>query len=86
MESAKAETLPPHTYSNAPHYAITSAANVLLLDALNTPLSDQVYVRQRMLKYLHTIPPGTRIAVFTLSSRLRMVEGFTTDSSTLRRR
>jgi VWFA-related protein len=83
VEEAKVETLPPHTYSNAPHYAVTSAANVLLLDALNTPLSDQVYVRQRILKYLHTIPPGTRIAVFTLSSKLRMVEGFTTDSNTI---
>ena len=83
MESAKVETLPPHTFSNAPRYAIASAANVLLLDALNTPLSDQLYVRRRMLKYLHTIPPGTRIAVFTLASKLRMVEGFTTDSTTI---
>jgi len=83
VESAKVDVLPPHTYSNAPRYAINSATNILLLDALNTPLSDQVYVRQRMLKYLHTIPPGTRIAVFTLSSRLRMVEGFTTDSTTI---
>jgi VWFA-related protein len=83
VESAAVENLPAHTYSNAPHYAITSAANVLLLDALNTPLSDQVYIRQRMLKYLHTIPPGTRIAVFTLSSKLRIVEGFTSDSDTI---
>jgi len=83
VESAATENLPPHTWSNAPRYAITSAANVLLLDALNTPLSDQVYVRRRMLQYLHTIPPGTRIAVFTLASHLRMVEGFTTDSNTI---
>ena len=75
--------LPPNTYSDAPRYAVTSAANVLLLDALNTPLSDQVYVRRRMLQYLHTIPPGTRIAVFTLGSKLRIIEGFTTDSSTI---
>jgi VWFA-related protein len=83
VESAAVENLPAHTYSNTPHYAISSAANVLLLDALNTPLSDQVYVRQRMLKYLHNIPPGTRIAVFTLASRLRMIQGFSTDSSTI---
>lgn len=80
VEAGSTETMAPHTYSDAPHYAVTSAANVLLLDALNTPLSDQVYVRRRMLQYLHTIPPGTRIAVFTLGSHLRMVEGFTTDS------
>ncbi len=83
IQEAKVETLPAHTWSNAPHYAVTSAANVLLLDALNTPLADQIYVRRRMLQFLHTIPPGTRIAVFTLASKLRMVEGFTTDSSVI---
>src|SRR5271163_864779 len=74
---------PPGTYSDFPQYKVTSAANVLLLDALNTPLSDQIYVRQQMLEYLKNIPPGTRIAVFTLASRLRIVEGFTTDSSVI---
>jgi VWFA-related protein len=75
--------LGPDTYSDAPRYAITSAANVLLLDALNTPLADQVYVRRRMLAYLKSVPPGTRMAVFTLGSQLRIIEGFTADSSVL---
>jgi hypothetical protein len=75
--------LPPNTYSDFPQFAVTSAVNVLLLDALNTPLSDQMYVRQQMLQYLKNIPPGTRIAVFTLASRLRIVQGFTTDSSVI---
>jgi VWFA-related protein len=75
--------LPPDTYSDAPRYALTSAANVILLDALNTPLTDQVYVRRRMLAYLKSIPPGTRIAVFTLGSHLRVIEGFAADPSVL---
>ncbi|HEX4007295.1 MAG TPA: VWA domain-containing protein [Acidobacteriaceae bacterium] len=79
-EVAKTPQLPPHMFSNAPQYAVTSAANVLLLDGLNTPLSDQVYVRRRMLKYLATIPPGTRIAVFTLGSKLHIITGFTTNA------
>ncbi|HEX4038888.1 MAG TPA: VWA domain-containing protein [Acidobacteriaceae bacterium] len=83
QESAEAPVLPPHVYGNFPRYRITSAANVLLLDALNTPLNDQNYARQQMLKYLHTIPPGTQIAVFTLASRLRMVSGFTTDAGVI---
>lgn len=77
------ENLPPHTYSDAPQYAVTSAANVLLLDALNTPLSDQVFIRRRMIQYLHTIPPGTRIAVFTLGSHLSIIAGFTTDAAAI---
>jgi len=83
LQTATVGSLPPHTWSDAPRYAITSAANVVLLDALNTPLSDQLYVRERMLRYLRTIPPGTRVAVFTLAKHLRMVAGFTTDPSVI---
>lgn len=79
QESAKAPVLPPHVYGDFPHYRITSAANVLLLDALNTPQNDQLYARSQLLKYLRAIPPGSQIAVFTLGSRLRMISGFTTD-------
>ena len=75
--------LPPHTYNNLPSEPPGSAVNVLLLDALNTPLGDQVQVRKQMLKYLETIKPGTMMAIFTLSSRLRMVQGFTSDPGML---
>jgi VWFA-related protein len=78
---AKAPDLGPNTYSNLPQSAPGSAANVLLLDALNTPIADQNYARRQMIQYLKSIPPGTRIAVFTLASRLRMVVPFTADAS-----
>jgi VWFA-related protein len=77
-EAGSAPALPPHVYSDAPQFAMASAANVLLLDALNTPLTDQQYVRRQMLAYLRRLPKGTRLAVFTLASRLQMLEGFTT--------
>lgn len=80
---AAAPALPPHTYSNDPQFALDSAANVLLLDALNTPLPDQQYVRREMIDYLKGIAPGTRIAVFTLASQLRMIAGFTTDAGAI---
>ncbi|MGA8160480.1 MAG: VWA domain-containing protein [Acidobacteriaceae bacterium] len=84
QESAQAPPpLGPHVYTNFPKYRITSAANVLLLDALNTPLNDQTDARAQMLKYLGTIPAGTQIAVFTLASHLRMISGFTTDVGTV---
>ncbi|MGB9146319.1 MAG: VWA domain-containing protein [Acidobacteriaceae bacterium] len=78
-----APPLPPDTWANYPQFAITSAANVLLLDALNTPVADQAYARRQMIEYLKRIPPGTRIAVFTLASRLRMITGFTTDAGAI---
>ena len=36
-----------------------------------------------MIEYLGTIRPGTSLAIFTLTSQLRLVEGFTTDAARL---
>ena len=79
----KLPALPPHVYTNFPVTQTADSLNVLLLDALNTPTRDQTYVHAQMIKYLKTIPPGTRVAIFTLASRLRMLQGVTSDSSEL---
>jgi VWFA-related protein len=75
--------LPPHTYTNLPAYPQATAVNVLLLDALNTPMANQMDVRHKMIEYLGKLQPGTSLAIFTLSSRLRLVEGFTADAAQL---
>jgi VWFA-related protein len=75
--------LTPHTFTNASQYPPAPAVNVLLLDGLNTPLSSQIDVRRQMLQFMGKITPGTTLAIFTLSSRLRMVTGFTTNASEL---
>lgn len=80
---AQQTPLPPHTYTNATHVAKSSAVDILLLDALNTPMSDQFVMRQQALQYLRQHPPGAPTAVFTLGSRLRMLHGFTTNTSEL---
>jgi VWFA-related protein len=82
--TAPAPPLPPNTFTNIPRAVPADAVNVLLMDALNTPMEDQVLVHKEMVKYLAAIPPGIRIAVFLLSNRLRIVQGFTEDSSALR--
>jgi VWFA-related protein len=79
----KLPPLPPGVYTNFPLVQAADSVNVILLDALNTPTRDQTYVRAQMLKYLKTIPPGTRVAIFTLASQLRMLQGVTTDSTQL---
>ncbi len=79
----KVPPLPPNVYTNFPLTQTADSVNVLLLDAMNTPTLDQVYVHTQMIKYLKTIPPSTRVAIFTLASRLRMLQGVTTDSSEL---
>ena len=84
LEAASARPpLPPRTFSNVPAYPPGPAVNVLLLDGLNTPMANQIDARRAMLGYLGKIPAGTSLAIFTLGSRLRLVEGFTTDAAEL---
>jgi VWFA-related protein len=79
----KPQQLPLHIYGNTGESTDPGTVNVLLLDALNTPMADQSYVRQEMLSYLKNIPSGTRIAIFTLATRLRIVQGFSSDPAPL---
>jgi VWFA-related protein len=81
--AAQLAALPPHTYTNIPVYPDADAVNVLLLDALNTPMADQGEARRQMIDYLGEIKPGTSLAIFTLASRLQMVEGFTSNAALL---
>ena len=75
--------LPPHFYTNYPLASPVDSVNVLVLDSLNTETADQSTVRTQMINYLKSIQPGSRLAIFTLASRMQMVEGFTTDPAAL---
>jgi VWFA-related protein len=75
--------LPPNVYTNDPPPPTTSAVNILLLDGLNTLPADQVNMRQESMKYLKSMPRGTRVAVLGLSSSLRILQGFTSDPAIL---
>ena len=77
-------TLPPGIFTNYQPTPINSAVNVLLLDALNTPLKDQAFVRDQLLDYVKKAKPGTSIAIFGLGTRLTMLQGFTSSPEVLR--
>lgn len=86
-EAAKAApipTLPLGIFTNYAPIAPGSAVNVLLLDALNTPMTDQAFVRDQLKQYLNHAQPGTRIAIFGLTTRLNMLQGFTSDPELLK--
>ena len=83
ITTADLPPMPPNVYTNYPGVKTADSINVLLMDSLNTQMPDQQYVHQQTLKYLKTLPAGARVAIFTLSSRLRMVQEFTSDSSRL---
>jgi len=77
-------TLPPNVYSNMQAVKPSDSVNVLLIDMLNTFPWFQKDVCNQAIKYLKTVPPGTRLAIFTLNTQqLRLARGFTTDFSSL---
>jgi VWFA-related protein len=75
--------LPPHIYTNLQPSPTTSAVNILLLDSLNTSPADQIFIKDEATRFLKSMQPGTRIAIMALGSRLRLLQGFTTDSNIL---
>ena len=77
--------LPPGIYSNRAQYRSTGGPiTVLLLDALNTAFQDQSYSRRQMLKFIKdTYKPGQRVAIFTLTGSLNVLQDFTADPQLL---
>lgn len=75
--------LPPGTFTNYTNVPASGALNILLLDSLNTPITAQADVRNQMLKYLKEARPGTRMAIFGLTTRLILLQGFSTDPDLL---
>jgi len=76
-------SLPPNVFSNYSPLPTPPAVNVLLLDALNTPMDDQIWLRRSAQNYLKTLKPGTRLAIFVMGMRLSFVEGFSDDPALL---
>jgi VWFA-related protein len=82
-ERPKPFHLPPHQYTNVPEEEPKGALTVILFDTLNTPAIDQDSARLQMLKFLKTLPAGERTALFTLGTKLRLIQTFTGDSQVL---
>jgi VWFA-related protein len=76
--------MPPGVFTDYTPVAPDSTLNVLLVDALNTPMIDQTFVRKQLLDYVKHEKPGTDVAVFGLTNRLIMLQGFTADPAILR--
>lgn len=82
--AAAAPRVPDNVFSNAPRSSPGSALNVVLMDALNTTAPHQAYVRDQMIKFLGKMPQGRPVAVYTLGSKLTLLQDFTSDPETLR--
>ena len=84
-KTAPPAALPPGIYSNAPEYRSPGGPiTVFVLDAANTPFRDQAYGRMQMLKYVQDQSnPNQRMAIFTLTDGLHMLQDFTSDPKLL---
>lgn len=82
---APGPALPPGIYSNRSQYRSPGGPiTVLLLDATNTQFKDQAYARRQMLRFVREqYKPGQRMAVFTLTDSLHVLQDFTTDPQLL---
>ncbi|HTM39951.1 MAG TPA: VWA domain-containing protein [Terriglobales bacterium] len=82
---APGPALPPGIYSNRAQYRSPGGPiTVLLLDATNTQFKDQAYARRQMLRFAREqYKPGQRMAVFTLTDSLHLLQDFTTDPQLL---
>jgi VWFA-related protein len=76
--------LPPNQYTNA-NEVPDGPINILLVDAMNSSFLNQAVTRKAVIHLLTTLPAGQPMAIFVLGDRLRMIQGFTTDSSLLRK-
>lgn len=76
--------LDPGTFTNESLVPAGGALDILLFDKLNTPEDAQTQVRDQVLNYLKEAPPGRSMAIFTLTMKLRMLQGFTSDPEVLR--
>jgi len=83
--TAAGQPLPPGIYSNRPQYRSPGGpVTAMLLDALNTPYSDQGYARRQMLSFVQQqYKPGQRMGVFSLTGSLNVLQDFTSDPDIL---
>ena len=79
-----APKLPPNIYTNnnttGPE---TGSATIVVLDLLNTPVPDQQRAREQLISFIKKRPEASQIALCSLSSNLRLIQGFTRDEDVL---
>ncbi|MBL0161792.1 MAG: VWA domain-containing protein [Bryobacterales bacterium] len=80
--------LPRYVFTNRPEYTPAAARNVtaIVIDTLNSTVSDEVRLRAQLLRYLRTLPPDTRVALYQLSTSFRVLHDFTANPEDLCRR
>ena len=72
--------LPPNTFLNLAKAPESGTPTVILYDALNTPLTEQDRGHKQIVDLIKHRRPGTQIAIFVLTGKLHLLQGFTEDT------
>lgn len=80
-----ATPLPPGTFTNRIEQkpGAPSSTTVILLDALNTELTDQAYAKAQVLEFLKKLRPEDHVGIYALGRSLVVLHDFTADPSQL---
>lgn len=83
--AATLEPLLPDTVTNATERRMARQSNptVILIDAINTDVKKQVEFRPAVVKFFQQLHPEDRVAVYVLTSTLKVVHDFTNDTASL---
>ncbi len=78
-------TLPPNVFSNrlAVQTGTPSSVNVILLDTRNTRVTDQIFAKAQIIRYLHTLQPTDHVGIYTFGGTLKVMHDYTSDSASL---
>lgn len=80
------QALPTGTFSNRSTLDIHTASEVLLIDADDMAIEDQMFLLAQLRRALANLPPGLQVAIFRVTGgRAVQIRGMTTDRDDLRR-
>lgn len=74
---------PPNNFVNIPSTPERGPLYVILYDLVDIDKDDQIDARRQVMKFIKSMPDGTRFAVFIRSDGLYLVQGFTADKDLL---
>ena len=75
--------MPPNHFVNIPATPERGPLYVILYDLANIEIEDQLDARRQVMKFIKSMPDGTRFAIFVRSDGLYLVQGFTADKALL---
>lgn len=77
--------IPPNVYTNRMEVkpGQQNSVSIILLDLMNTRLTDQMVAKAQVIRYLRTLKPADHIGLYVLGSSLRVLHDYTADSAEL---